>query len=310
MNRVSLPDSLPVLTVERGDGCSGLFELLEQRLSVAGIRVRNLVDGEAAQIRRKTALLEECACCDLLLIEGAEDRWGRSLFLGASFDCRQLQVDDGFVCRSRNDVDSCFTEIMNWLVACQQKVPVVGCILIGGKSRRMGRPKQLIVDKSRNRTWLEIGVEKLHPWVDHIVLSGKGSVPMALKPLQRLSDLDGMDGPMSGIGAVMQAYPLASILVLASDMPFVETGSIDWLLSQRSPGRSAVVPHNKLTGRSEPLFAWYDFRCRPFFKELAAKRKFRMQYICAFDSVYEPEIPASILGSWRNLNYPEDVSRV
>ena len=47
----------------------------------------------------------------------------------------------------------------HWLVRQWLKTPVFGCVLIGGKSTRMGRPKHLIT--AGRKTWLQRAVERL-----------------------------------------------------------------------------------------------------------------------------------------------------
>lgn len=95
---------------------------------------------------------------------------------------------------------------MNVLV---QQTPVWGCILIGGKSSRMGQPKHLIED-GQKITWLERTTEILAPLVDGIVVSGNGRLPERLADTIRLADVPGVAGPLTGIVAACRWQPMVS----------------------------------------------------------------------------------------------------
>ena len=56
--------------------------------------------------------------------------------------------------------------------------PVWGCVLIGGRSRRMGRPKHLI--EAGGCSWLERTVTLLGHCVEQVVIAGPGDVPATL----------------------------------------------------------------------------------------------------------------------------------
>ena len=145
-------------------------------------------------------------------------------------------------------------------------MPVWACILIGGKSSRMGTPKHLIKNV-RGKTWIESLVDTVAPAVEGIAISGTGNVPNGLHDLPRLPDIPGVVGPVNGIIAALRWQPLVSWLVLACDMPHVSKDAVTWLLAERRVGRWAEIP--KLAGEvhCEPLFAWYDIRSASLFED-------------------------------------------
>jgi molybdopterin-guanine dinucleotide biosynthesis protein A len=181
-----------------------------------------------------------------------------------------------------------------------------GCILIGGASRRMGCPKHLLPTHGGG-TWIERTVEILSPFVDRVVISGAGELPQDLQPLPRLTDIDGVPGPLSGIGAALRTYPGVSWLVLACDMPRISGESIEWLLAQGENDSVAVVPWNPLSGKSEPLFAWYGRGSRALIEAMIGSGCERISSICGYEQVSQPVIPEEICGSWRNYNYQAEL---
>lgn len=185
--------------------------------------------------------------------------------------------------------------------AAGENTRLFGCVLIGGQSRRMGRPKHLLTGPD-GRSWLEIAASRLAPFVDTVVISGEGDVPPEVRHLERVSDITGVVGPLSGIGAVLRSHPLVSWLVLACDMPEVTDPCVQWLLAQRRPGAAAVIPKHPDSGRSEPLFAWYGTASRELTDRLIASGMPRISAICNNDQVHQPLIPAELCNCWRNVN--------
>jgi len=183
--------------------------------------------------------------------------------------------------------------------------PLYGCLLIGGKSRRMGRAKHLL--ELDGLSWVERAVAILEPHVDRVVISGKGSLPGSLSHLRRLSDAPGVAGPMAGILAALRWHPTASWLVLACDLPEVTSEAISWLLAQRRPGARAVIPKLSASGPLEPLLACYEARCRDHLEELAVGKCFRLGALAGRQGVATPQPPPSLHAAWRNVNTPAEL---
>ncbi len=192
---------------------------------------------------------------------------------------------------------------MNALV---QQTPVWGCILIGGKSSRMGQPKHLIEDQQKI-TWLERTVKILAPLVDGIVVSGNGRLPERLAETIRLADVPGVAGPLTGIVAACRWQPMVSWLLVACDMPHIETEAIQWLLSDRHVGCWGRVPKLAESKRAEPLLAWYDFRAGQIFEELVSKRNLRIGDAAVHPKIDTPLIPEALRQSWQNINTPDQL---
>jgi len=187
--------------------------------------------------------------------------------------------------------------------------PVWGCILIGGKSSRMGQPKHLITD-DYGRTWLEHSVDILKPFVDGMVLSGSGSFPASLAGISRLEDIPGVVGPLTGILSAVRWKPQVSWLIIACDMPYVSAEAVEWLLTYRCYDYWGCVPRMADGVYFEPLFAWYDAKAAHLFERQALSGDMRIGGIARHPRIINPVIPEVLRYSWENVNTPEHLHRV
>ncbi len=190
-----------------------------------------------------------------------------------------------------------------------RRTPVWGCILIGGRSSRMGRPKHLLRD-GQGKTWLENTIAVLHPLLDGIVVSGAGVLPEAVVATLRLPDIPGVAGPLTGILAAGRWQPLVSWLLVACDMPHVSAEAVNWLLAGRRPGCWGRVPKFAGNDRLEPLLAWYDFRSIHLFEEQLYTGNMRIGEAAGDMRIDHPIIPEALCCSWENINTPEQLQDV
>ena len=209
----------------------------------------------------------------------------------------------------KNSFHQCIDELMHRLKFLLRKTPVWACILIGGKSSRMGVPKHLI-KADNGRTWLENSLNKLYPLVDGVVIVGDGVVPEGLKKTARLPDIPGVVGPLTGILAASRWQPLVSWLLIACDMPLISKEAVSWLLSDRRPGDWGRVPCLDESGRSEPLFAFYDFRAGQLLEEQMYNRHLRISQIGSHVKIANPIVPDFLRHCWENINTPEQLKKI
>ncbi len=203
------------------------------------------------------------------------------------------------------------TFILQWLGELLHQSPVWACILIGGRSSRMGRPKHLLTqeEKTNSISWLEQTVDLLQPLIGNsIALSGAGLVPESLAALPRLPDVPEARGPLTGILAAMRWQPSVSWLLLACDMPHISSEALNWLLSCRQPGSWGVVPRLQEGGFVEPLLAHYDSRCATLFEQLLSSGSLRIGQIAGQSKIATPLVPHHLRQSWLNINTPEELA--
>lgn len=185
--------------------------------------------------------------------------------------------------------------------------PVWGCVLIGGKSRRMGRAKHLL--EQGGQTWIERTVRLLSAAVEQVVIAGSGDLPQSLADMPRVEDVPEIGGPLAGILAAFRNYPQVSWLMVACDLPEMEAAALQWLLEWKRQGMLAVMPDLAADGRLEPLLAYYDRRCRPLLETMAASGQRRLSHLGSMDGVITPQPPSSLRHCWRNVNTPQELAR-
>lgn len=96
---------------------------------------------------------------------------------------------------------------------------LVAGILVGGRSRRMGRDKALI--DVGGETLLERTLRVAKQCADTCVLVGDApfEIPASLRDLRRVPDASRGAGPIAGLLGLMEAFPSSAVLLLACDMP-------------------------------------------------------------------------------------------
>jgi molybdopterin-guanine dinucleotide biosynthesis protein A len=180
------------------------------------------------------------------------------------------------------------------------------CLLIGGRSSRMGQPKHLIRGAT-GQTWVEHTSDLLKPYVDEVVLSGKGDVPESLSHLTRIADLPEVAGPLTGILAVMRWRPDCAWLLIACDMPNITKEALEWLLASRNVDSYGTVPRLAADGFVEPLLALYEPQARRYFEELAESKIFRISRVAKRSAISTPVVPRHLVESWQNINTPDQL---
>ncbi|MXY75662.1 MAG: molybdenum cofactor guanylyltransferase [Acidimicrobiia bacterium] len=111
---------------------------------------------------------------------------------------------------------------------------VVGIILAGGESRRMGSDKALV----------EVGGRPMAGWVadamaafDRVVMVGR---PQGVAGLEAIPDLQpGPAGPLSGLQTALDVFR-CPLVVVAVDQPLVRSGTLDRLAEWAANDQTAV----------------------------------------------------------------------
>jgi molybdenum cofactor guanylyltransferase len=142
---------------------------------------------------------------------------------------------------------------------------VTGIILAGGKNLRFGRIKAL--ETIGGRTIIQRVLDSLRPLSGQIlIVTGANRVELpGTEEAEFVTDIYPHYGPLGGIytGLVSARFPLS--IVVASDMPFINTGLLGYMLDQAGD-YDAVVPLLE-GGMVEALHAVYSKNCVDILKK-------------------------------------------
>ncbi len=112
---------------------------------------------------------------------------------------------------------------------------MIGVILCGGQSSRMGTDKGLL--KLHANTWAQTAVDKLAELQLPVVISVNknqyADYATIFSPQQLITDNDSLQikGPLAGLLSVHLQHPAEDLLLLACDMPLMETSLLKELLT-------------------------------------------------------------------------------
>jgi molybdenum cofactor guanylyltransferase len=191
----------------------------------------------------------------------------------------------------------------------QRVEPIAAFILAGGKSSRMGQDKAFL--ELEGETLLARAMEFAATVASDVRLVGD---PQKLLPFGRVvEDVFPGRGPLGGIHAALTSSTADLNLVLAVDLPFVETRFLAYLLSAASQS-GAVVTVPQAAGGWQPLCAVYRREFEAIAERALRKRKNKIDALFA-------QVETRVIGveelarmgfsteMFRNLNTPEDIAR-
>jgi molybdopterin-guanine dinucleotide biosynthesis protein A len=134
---------------------------------------------------------------------------------------------------------------------------ILGVVLAGGSSRRMGDDKGTL--EVQKLSLSERAFNLLTPFCRQVIVSVRReqsrSEPYRHLPL--VFDQDSVSGPVAGLLAAFASHPDHAILVVAVDMPLVDEATIECLIQGRRPARMATAFRHS-SGIVEPLCAIYE----------------------------------------------------
>lgn len=185
--------------------------------------------------------------------------------------------------------------------------PLLGGILIGGGSQRMGTAKALL--EWEGETFVERIARTLSAVVPELFLFGSGlEMPAALAQHAVVPDAGGASGPLAGLLAAFAIRPGAAWLMVSCDQPLLSTPTLEWLIAERRGDRIAVLP--RLTpARIEPFPGIYEPRCHREIAQLAAPGSgSSLQPIGDHPAVRIVGVPPRFAGEFLGANTPEELA--
>src|SRR5690606_16327080 len=180
----------------------------------------------------------------------------------------------------------------------QAKWNACAIVVAGGKSRRMGRDKSMLV--WNGVPLIQRTVETLAPRFESIIISTNTPEAHAFLNVPMVRDAYPDRGPMGGIVSALEASEFDANFVVACDIPMIPVDLIARLY--QAFGESGVAtPVN--AGRYEPLFAWYRKSTAHAMCEAMLRGELKLQDFLARCDAATVEVPA---GTLANVNTPED----
>ena len=136
--------------------------------------------------------------------------------------------------------------------------PLLGFLLAGGQSRRMGKEKASL--SYAGSTQPEHVAKLLQAHCNEVFLSLHiGQAKMGqVRDLSVVRDSHEGGGPLVGILSAFDERTDAAWLVVACDLPFLDADTLDNLLAKRDSTRLATAYRSAHDGLPEPLCAIYE----------------------------------------------------
>ena len=138
--------------------------------------------------------------------------------------------------------------------------PLFGLVLAGGRSTRMRTDKAALRYAGRNQ--LERAMELIAPHVERAYVSVRAD--QTEDPLRarfpQIRDMHDNLGPVAGVLAAQARHPEAAWLVLACDLPLLDTATLAHLVRCRAPQSAATAYRSSHDGLPEPLCAIWEPR--------------------------------------------------
>jgi molybdopterin-guanine dinucleotide biosynthesis protein A len=215
-------------------------------------------------------------------------------------------------------------------IACScpvpSSLPLRGCLLSGGASRRMGRDKALL-PHPEGGTWLErqlrllaglsAPLTLLSRWPDHLEQATALEAPLAalgveLELLREPEDdarAEAPRGPLVALGRLMDAHPDERLLLCPIDMPALTPACLRALLEAASANPHAIwiAAADQPPAQRQPLLGLYpsNTRHRQSLREALARGERGLQRWLAEEVVHSLALPAAALA---NVNTPQELN--
>lgn len=177
-------------------------------------------------------------------------------------------------------------------------------ILTGGKSRRMGQDKALLVFESHSL--LQRAVSLCQASCRHVVISSNTSTH-TMGDIPLIADEIPDCGPMGGLYSCLKNTPTTWSFLLSVDAPFVPPAFINYLW-QNTHGYEAVVPVHQ--NGKEPLVALYHKNILGMLEQCLQASEYKMHSLLQQINTHFVKADKWVQqypNIFCNLNRPEDL---
>jgi len=186
---------------------------------------------------------------------------------------------------------------------------IVGVILAGGKSSRMGTDKALL--EFKGKPLIQHIAETLKSVFNHVIIISDYKEQYKFLSLPIYDDIYKNCGPLGGIHSAFVVSKNENIFIASCDLPFINSLAIHYLLDHHSQSEATMFSINQ---RTQPLFSLYNRSC---FLKLENHLKQKQYSVLQFLN----NIPTNVIqsksslaiafsGNFKNINTPEDYQAI
>ena len=186
-------------------------------------------------------------------------------------------------------------------------LPIVGVVLAGGKSTRLGVDKANLRLANSKITLLEHLTTLLASVCPAVLVSGR-SVPFA----PHVADSPSGCGPLGGIIAALQACNGAACCVISCDLPKLNQRVLTKLIAAHNnkPPNTLVTMFTSPTGKAEPLVAVYEVGAIPYLQQQVATGYYALNAAIPLFAQQRICYSANESEAFFNLNTPQDMAKI
>lgn len=183
---------------------------------------------------------------------------------------------------------------------------MIGIVLIGGQSKRMGQPKACIEIKGEKLAFRT--AKLLQPLIPEVYFSGRSEQKSLVNelPFPFIEDRYQNIGPIAGILSAFEYTNLqTALLFTATDMPFLDHPTLKKLLEKRNAQKALTIYHQVNSGFLEPLCAIYEVKAYERIKRSMEKG------VYAIHRMFQPEelelLTLEEKKALTNINFPHQL---
>jgi len=186
---------------------------------------------------------------------------------------------------------------------------MLGVVLCGGQSSRMGSDKGLLM--LNNKTWTQKAIDTLSNFQIPIVISVNKNQYLDYSSIFPIDNLipDNptlqLHGPLYGLLSVHLKYPEEDLLLLACDMPLINTELVKQLLTKCSTETTYDAFIYTNDGELEPMPGIYRTKGIAYVHQLYRNNQLprqSMKYMLEHISTSTSPLPADKKDFFRNFN--------
>lgn len=190
------------------------------------------------------------------------------------------------------------------MISKETDVPKLnGLVLAGGKSQRMGNPKDKINWHGKEQRYY--AADLLVPFCDEVFISCRQDQLENFDPnYNALTDTFLNMGPFGGILSALRSQRDKAWLVIACDLPLLDETSLEFLIENRNIEKAATTYESPFDGLPEPLITIWEPKSYPLLLNFLGSGITcpRKVLINSDTLILKPDNPDSLM----NVNTPED----